>query len=285
MNLKEILLLCLALNVYSAGAQSEVFAPGIVSIEEENIYRGVFHPNGKSYFFFRKVSEGENYRIFVSELNKNGWSKPKMLNLGGYFSDLYPTVSPDGERMVFSSYRPLPDGRIPKHAALWQVNFVTGEWINPQYLSEANVFSNYHPAPLFRVDGDLQFVSITPDWKSRKHKLISWDGTKYYNLRDDDLLLKWEKWAQENTKIWEAVKSPVDNLIIFTSNNDIWYSVKHKGSDWTDPILFDSQVNDSDQVESFPAFSPDGKYLFYTRAYKTIRKIRVKYNKLKRTGK
>jgi len=75
MNLKGRLLavtwfamLLQAPNVMSA---PEAFADLSLSSPVGTLFKGAFSPNGKSFYFFRKVSEeGEDYRIFV--INKTG---------------------------------------------------------------------------------------------------------------------------------------------------------------------------------------------------------------------
>lgn len=80
------------------------------------IYRGTFAPAGDELWFFKKVSadpRAEDYRIFVSRRGPTGWSRGKRVDLGGEFSDLYPTLSSDGRRLVFASYRRAP-GDTPR---------------------------------------------------------------------------------------------------------------------------------------------------------------------------
>jgi len=41
-------------------------------------------------------------------LAPGGWSEAERVDLGGEFSDLYPTLTHDGQRLAFTSYRPFP---------------------------------------------------------------------------------------------------------------------------------------------------------------------------------
>src|SRR4051812_21832637 len=80
-----------------------LLAPGVLS--GGNAWKGSFAPSGRELFYFRRVAErGENYRIFVSRETNGVWSQPERVTIDGDFSDLYPTLSPDGQRMVFASY-------------------------------------------------------------------------------------------------------------------------------------------------------------------------------------
>ena len=90
-------------------AAAEPFAT--VLSDSGKIYRGTFAPAGDELWFFKKVSadpRSEDYRIFVSRRGSTGWSRGERVDLGGEFSDLYPTLSSDGRRLVFASYRRAP---------------------------------------------------------------------------------------------------------------------------------------------------------------------------------
>src|SRR5688500_9919054 len=87
--------------------EAKVFGPDVLSAGE--VFRGSFTPDGRSFYFFKKVAPGEEeYRIFVSHLKNNQWSEPVRVDLGGDYSDTYPAISKDGKRMAFASYRPVP---------------------------------------------------------------------------------------------------------------------------------------------------------------------------------
>ena len=102
-------------------AAAEPFAT--VLSDSGKIYRGTFAPAGDELWFFKKVSadpRSEDYRIFVSRRRPTGWSRGKRVDLGGEFSDLYPTLSSDGRRLVFASYRRAPGDTATKpNAGLW----------------------------------------------------------------------------------------------------------------------------------------------------------------------
>ena len=105
------------LRVLAQHGEPEVFAPETISTG--NVYRGTFTPDGREFYFFKNVTEGEeDYRIFRSRLVDKRWTTPQQINLGGDFSDLYPAISPDGQRMIFSSYRPAP-GDTSAHSSAY----------------------------------------------------------------------------------------------------------------------------------------------------------------------
>src|SRR5690349_6066545 len=107
-------------------AAVEPFEPDLLATD--NVFRGTFAPDGRTFLFFRKVAanrDDEDYRILQSRLVNGRWTAPTRVTLGGEFSDLYPTISPDGRRLVFSSYRPVPgDTTSHRNAHLWYVDRV-----------------------------------------------------------------------------------------------------------------------------------------------------------------
>ncbi len=100
----------------------QIFGAGTISTGE--VYRGSFAPDGRAFYFFRKVTPGqEDYRIFVSRLRQGQWLVAEQIKLGGDYSDLYPSLSREGQRMVFASYRPVPGSNGGKpDANLWYVD-------------------------------------------------------------------------------------------------------------------------------------------------------------------
>ena len=153
-----------------------VLEPGVLSSGE--VYRGTFTPDGDTLYFFKKTGAGETYRIFSSHRRATGWSMPTVVNLGGTFSDLYPAISRDGRRMVFSSYRPAPGDTTAKPSAyLWAVERTATGWSAPTFLARVSMFGHYHSWVEFGFDGALYFRRTTPDWQSTATLRAAWTGS------------------------------------------------------------------------------------------------------------
>jgi hypothetical protein len=150
--------------------EPQVFGQGTLSVGE--IYRGCFTPDGRAFYFFKKVTSGqEDYRIFVSHQLNGEWGQPAQVRLGGEYSDLYPAISKDGKRMVFSSYRPAPGDTAGKpNARLWYVEREGGGWGAPVFLTAVNKAGHYHSWVKFGPGGALYFRRTTPDWNSTEHR-------------------------------------------------------------------------------------------------------------------
>ena len=160
-------------NSYIEKAQNETPVPEIFGKDifaGGEVFRGSFSPDGKTFYFFKKITEGqEDYRIFTSNMVEGKWTEPKILNLGGEYSDLYPTISKDGKRLVFSSYRPAPNDKSEKpNAHLWYADKKGDGWSEPVFLAKVNKLGHYHSWVEFGWDGDIYFRQTTPDWKDEQ---------------------------------------------------------------------------------------------------------------------
>ena len=112
------------------------------------IYRGTLAPGGRELWFFKKVSDdpqAEDYRIYRSRQTETGWSAAERVDLGGEFSDLYPTLTHDGRRLAFTSYRPFPgDTSTHPSANLWYADRRGDGWARPVPITSAVRPGYYH---------------------------------------------------------------------------------------------------------------------------------------------
>lgn len=260
-----------------APQEAAVFAPGVISIEGSNIFRGAFSPDGEEFWFFRKVTEGaEDYRIFVSRREDGAWGEPERVDLGGDFSDLYPSISADGGRMVFASYRPAPaDTSQHPNAHLWYVDQrPDGTWGTPVFMAAPSTLANYDSNPRFRPDGAIEFASTTPDWSTTNRFVTHWDGTRYGPAEPHPLSDAWAEW-RDDVAIWSATLSPDGELAILEVSRldsggrrgpgDLWFS-RREGDGWSEPHPLGAGVN-SESVENFVVFAPDGSELYFVRGF------------------
>jgi hypothetical protein len=157
----------------------EPFAELSLTSAARTLFKGAFSPNGKSFYFFRKVSdEGEDYRIFVIHKTDGIWGSESLVDLGGDHSDLYPTISPKGDVLVFSSYRPMPGRPEPSsNANLWLSRRTDGDWGQPQFLEKYSTPKNYDAGSTFAPDGQLHFLCTSADWSETTHYRVNYvDG-------------------------------------------------------------------------------------------------------------
>ena len=256
---------------------------GAETISAGNIFRGSFTPDGDTLYFFKNVTEGqEDYRIFRSQREGSSWSAPAPVALGGDYSDLYPAITPDGRRMVFSSYRPAP-GDTSSHpsAYLWYVERDGASWGTPIFMAQATEWSHYHSQPIFDARGDLHFSRSGWDYRGHSEHVSRWNGKAYG--------------APDTSAVWLAVRELIDlgqHLYETTPGYDGTYALAMIGAqpDSGRPGPADVYVTfPSDQgwgrlqplaggvnstgTENFPFYSPGGRELWFVRDFAAFHRL------------
>lgn len=268
-----------ALAAPTVPVRPEVVAPGVLSAGE--VYRGAFTPDGATLYFFRKTGSGEDYRIFTSNRTAGGWSTPAVVDLGGEFSDLYPAISRDGQRLVFSSYRPAPgDTGAKPNAHLWFAERTDRGWGAPVFLARATALGHYHSWVEFGFDGALYFRRTTPDWRETVTMRAPWTGRDPGVPEPYADVERWKGWRSD-VRVAGGAPGPDGRLVfldVATTNpatgrgaSDIWVALR-RGDGWTDPRPLGAGVN-ADGYDVFPFVSPDGRDLYFVRDFATFHRV------------
>lgn len=123
---------------------------------------GTFSPDGKEFYFTKRAPEGYFSAICVSRFTNGKWSKPEIASFSGQYLDSDPIISPDGNRLFFTSRRPV-DGKPRPDTDIWFVNKTADGWsdpVNPGAPINTNYSEGY--ATLTR-NGTMYFHSARPD--------------------------------------------------------------------------------------------------------------------------
>ena len=242
------------------------------------LFRGQFSPDGSELYYFKKVTTGqEDYRIFVSRREGGTWSDGQRILVGGEFSELYPTLSPDGRRLVFSSYQPVPgDTSAHPNAHLYVADRRGSGWGVPVFQRSASRTGWYHSGPVVQADNSVHFMITSPDWRTASTMRSEWNGQEYGPATPYLEADRWRGWQRERFQVWGAQPTPQDSvMLVFVSERkpeggtrsaDI-YATFHRGGEWTEPRPLGGGVNSQDAVENFGFFSPDGCELLFTRGF------------------
>jgi len=192
---------------------------------------------------FAMVEDGFSHLYAFSPGN------PTLLRLTSYpWDDIHPVLSPDGERIAFSS----------KRNGYWDI-----------YLLELK-------------DGTLTRVTDTPDFDSSP----AWspDGSRlaFQSYIDNNMEIMVADLSQQPSQItritfnedqdYDPVWSPINNQILFVS------SYQNKPGFWTASIESNSIRLQPLEIQTgedprFPAYSPDGSYLAWSSVVQNRRTI------------
>jgi hypothetical protein len=238
------------------------FCPELFSIQGE--YRFHLHTSlyftsdGTEVYFTNQkvpVKAGYDQTILFMKKQNGRWSKPQSVAFSGEYSDQIFFLSPDGNRIYFTSTRPLNGkGDALDSRNGWIAQRTESGWSEP-----LNIAS---PMDLKNDDGAL-FVSA------------NWPGGK--GLSDVYML----NFANENYGMPENLGAPINsewdeyaccvpkelNFLIFyrfhPNDRDIrglYLSFQEQRESWTKPVSLSGLLELRDGFSA--TFSPDEKYLF-----------------------
>ena len=137
------------------------FSPNVISDGNEQ-WRITFSPDGKTAYFAESPQFFPFTRqatIYVSQFVDGEWTTPEVAPFSGQYSDIDPFLSPNGQRLYFSSIRPV-DGVMRGDIDLWYVERTADGWSEAIHLGpEVNSPSSDELYPSVDANGTLYFAS------------------------------------------------------------------------------------------------------------------------------
>jgi len=99
-----------------------------------------FHPDGERVFLTHHVEDEERRgrprtRIVVQRRTASGWGPPRHVSFAGAYTDYQPVLSPDGDRLYFTSTRPRPGTSEEARQDPWMVTATDDGWSDPVHLA------------------------------------------------------------------------------------------------------------------------------------------------------
>jgi ankyrin repeat protein len=246
------------------GPAPEVFAPGVVSTERDEL-NSVFTPDGREFYF--AVSTGRmNWKFMVMKQGKDGWERPQDASFSGRWSDVDLFISPDGRKLYFSSNRPLNgQGEAKKDFDIWAAERWGDGWSEPVNLGPPVNSDTDEFYPAVDEKGTLYFQSQRDDSRgARDIYFAGLEGGRYREVKNGGDGVNGPGFESD------AYIAPDGRFLIFSSNRaggrgqgDLYISFRQDGS-WTPARDMGSAIN-TPQHENCPMLSPDGRFLFFTR--------------------
>lgn len=220
------------------------FAPGFVSTRADE-YRIAISPRGDEIAF----SRGGDIVLSRKKADGSGWTEPALAFAPFNSEGGEPCFSADGNKLYFGSRRSLPGAKGGLNA--WVSEKVDGKWAKPHHLG----------SPV--TDQTVHAFSVTANGS------IYCTGISYIECLDG--VYQPARSLRPKLKGSHPVVAPDGSYIIFDKRPpdsyaaDLYVSFKQPGGGWTEPQNLGPHVN-TKVKETNASFSPDGKYLFISRA-------------------
>ncbi|MEW7277500.1 hypothetical protein ABW636_02765 [Aquimarina sp. 2201CG1-2-11] len=244
----------------------QMVAPNIISTAAFEGHASIT-PSGKE-LYFAIYSNDHSYCTIAYAIKKGEhWSTPQIAPFSGNYSDGSPSLSPDGNKLFFSSNRPIKGTTINTNADLWFVERTNehSNWSEPKRLPDGINSSYTEFSPTVDHQGNLHFCSNRPNGYGDMD--IYYATFSNHQYQTPILLPK-----TINSKYHEGnVGVSPDGTILFMmiqhkpgdyGYDDIHYSIKRHGL-WTPSKNIGPIVNTA-TYDFSPKISPNGKTLFFS---------------------
>ena len=236
------------------GFTPKIFAPGVVSISNRFDFSGSFSPDGNEFYFTYSNPDWSGNRIMVTRMENGTWITPAVVPFSGWDVDWSVFVSPDGQRLFFSSGRPNMSWVLN----IWMCERQGAGWGDPVKLA-LNVSGISDYAGTCTRDGTLYFAS------NRDGSGAIYKSTPIAGVYSDAEKLPY---PVNTAKELNPYIAPDENYLLFASersgDRDLYISYRNIDDSWTEPVNLGPSINTQDW-EGNPFLSPDGKYLFFNR--------------------
>lgn len=234
------------------GLMPEQFGVGIID-SNERVFAITFSPDGKECFYTKAIPTN----TIMTTKEKNGrWLQPSIAEFSGKNFDFEPHITPDGEKMIFGTTRPVPEVEKQNEIHQWKIEKQNGSWSDPEPMG--NHFSN----------GFCMYASVSNE------------GNVYYTGEDGIYVSKFLNGAYSapeklgdliNQLPWAAHPfiAPDESYLVFDAqpqegSSELFISFRNKDKTWAQPKRFDQNIN-TEQEELCAFVTRDGLYLFFSR--------------------
>jgi dipeptidyl aminopeptidase/acylaminoacyl peptidase len=237
----------------------ELFAPGIVSKDGHQAKLNICSDQSEIIYWERNPANNSMYFVSITKTGKT-WNAPETLAFSREFTNMEPALSPDGTKLYFVSDRPPSDsGGAQKNPDIWYVRKVAGRWSEPVNIGPPINGDGVEVQPCEGADGNFYFCKSP--------------GEIYCSrISDGKMQQPIKLTANINTgRVSSPRTSPDHSCLIFHSERaggfggwDLYVSFKDDSGNWSEAKNLGGSINTSGN-ENDATFSPDGKYLFFTR--------------------
>lgn len=245
------------------GKIPEIFAPGIVSIDGVQS-KLLITPDGFEIIFqnmISAVSSPNDRKIsFVCiKMENDHWGLPIHIPFSLEYTNDEPALSPDGQKLFFVSNRPKDGSNDPQRMPdIWVSERISNGWGFSKNIGAPVNTDGVEVQPFYSIDNKLYYGRSDGIYYSQYSNEHFSEPVKF-----DDNIFK--------GRVRGVCISPDNEILIVHSDMtggygrwDLYISFKDQTGRWTKLINMGNSIN-TEQAEANATFSPDGKYLFFTR--------------------
>jgi len=247
------------------GMTPELFAPGIVTTEDNEALYGFFN-NGALFLFDRTPVDLEEWTpaVFRMQLKDGKWTPPNASPYRGKPWYNYYTTAPEGEQMYFTWKGSLGDSSSSPDVNIWRVQMTAEGWTEPTKLAFPINSMELDTYPSITVDGTLYFFS------NRKGGFGGHDIYRSPSINGKHTTIE-NLGAPINTEYDELDPfiAPDESYLIFCSQTldgfggfDLYITFQKDDGTWTEPVNMGEGINTS-AYDWVPNVTLDGKYFFF----------------------
>ena len=244
----------------SSPDSATLFGAGPISSEAPE-FATSFSPD-YTEVYFNRTSENRNFiHIMVSKWDGNKWTEAEPIWFSDtLYKDVDPFVSPDGQRLYFSTDRD-PSGTTAEKFDIWFSKRKGDSWESPERLEDGLNTPYYEVFTTIANSGNMYFsaenedggrdifVSRYENGKFGEREKLSFPGTESLRLGNPCI-------DPEEQYILLVTSDPIGGADIFRSD-------KQEDGNWGPLKNLGNAVN-SNYTEFAPHITADGKYLFFS---------------------
>jgi Tol biopolymer transport system component len=244
-------------------------------------------PDGGEIFFTLQQPRFLSSTILRMKKSNGKWGKPEVAPFSGKYRDLEASFSPDGNRIFFSSDRPVTGTTAKQDFDIWEIiRLPKGGWGTPVHLDTMVNSDKDEYCPSVAKNGDLYFTVAAAYGKGKEDIVMCTPVRDVYS---------------KPVSLPEAINSPNyefnpfidpdEQFIIFSSQGrkddlgggDLYISRKDKEGSWLPAKHLPAPIN-SAGLDYCPYVTRDKKYFIFTsnRANSQFSDLKTKtYQQLK----
>lgn len=250
------------LNESPPGTTPKVFAPGMISTENEFEFGAVFSKDRTEFYYGVEINGKAETRMIKFDAAKKTWSKPVTILSHTSYSFNDPFLSPDENKLFFISNRTLSGSGPKKDYDIWYVERKNGLWSEPM-----------NAGPNINTDKNEYYISFTKtgkmyfssDKQDNHHDIYSSE------MKNGEFQPAVNPGPAINSPSYEAdvFVAPDESYVVFAANRpgglgsgDLHVSFRNNDGTWTPSKSLGNTIN-TETDDFCPYVTPDGNYLFY----------------------